>query len=89
MRPRFCLGLGNVHFSEKKLYETIGAGARKVENLVRFLHNFDPHFPNIRRVWKINRKILQKYWKYWKYGSNNAWKQRITLSFYLKWYPET
>ena len=50
MRPRFCLGLGNVHFSEKKLYETIGAGARKVENLVRFLHNFDPHFPNIRRV---------------------------------------
>ena len=27
---------------------------------------------------------MQKYWKYWKHGSNNAWKQRITLSFCLK-----
>ena len=68
----------------------VGAGARKVENLVRFLSNFDPYFPNTRRVrkrciiyWKY-WNILQKYWKYWKHGSNNAWKQRITLSFCLK-----
>ena len=30
----------------------VGVGACKVENLVRFLYNFDPYFPNIRRVRK-------------------------------------
>ena len=30
----------------------VGSLARKVENLVRFLPNFDPYFPSIRRVWK-------------------------------------
>ena len=30
----------------------VGALARKVENLYRFLSNFDPYFPNIRRVRK-------------------------------------
>ena len=29
-----------------------GAGAREVENLVRFLSNFDSYFPNIRRARK-------------------------------------
>ena len=31
-------------------HKCVGAGARKVENLVRFLSNFDPYFPNIRRA---------------------------------------
>ena len=47
------LSLGYMHFSEKKTIEnqiTGGAGARNVENLVRFLSNFDPYFPSIRRV---------------------------------------
>ena len=80
----------NIWEEEKCYHKCIGAGARKVENLVRFLSNFDPYFPNTRRVrkrciiyWKY-WNILQKYWKYWKHGSNNAWKQRITLSFCLK-----
>ena len=30
----------------------VGAGARKVENLVRILSNFDPYFPNISSVRK-------------------------------------
>ena len=34
----------------------VGAVARKVENLVRFLSNFDPYFPNTRRARK-NCKI--------------------------------
>ena len=33
-------------------HKCIGAGARKVENLVCFLSNFDPYFPNIQRVRK-------------------------------------
>ena len=33
-------------------YKCVGAGARKVENIVRFLSNFDPYFPNIRRARK-------------------------------------
>ena len=33
-------------------HKCVGAGPRKVENLVSFLSNFDPYFPNIRRVWK-------------------------------------
>ena len=35
-----------------KNHKCIGIGARKVENLVCFLSNFDRYFPNIRRVWK-------------------------------------
>ena len=31
-------------------HKCIGAGARKVENLVCFLSNFDPYFPNIWNV---------------------------------------
>ena len=37
-------------------HKCIGAEARKVENLVRFLSNFDPYFPNTRRARK-NCKI--------------------------------
>ena len=33
-------------------HKCVGAGLRKVENLVSFLSNFDPYFPNIRRVRK-------------------------------------
>ena len=69
-------------------HKCIGAGARKVENLVCFLSNFDPLYSeSTKKVQNIYWKywnILQKYWKYWKHGSNNAWKQRITLSFCLK-----
>ena len=41
------LGLGYMHHGEKKTIENqifVGAGARKVESLVRFLSNFDPLF---------------------------------------------
>ena len=37
-------------------HKCVVAGARKVENLVRFLSNFDPYFPNTRRARK-NCKI--------------------------------
>ena len=53
MRPRFFSGLGYMHFSEKKAIQNhkfVGAGAPKVENLVRFLSIFDSYFPNIRRA---------------------------------------
>ena len=69
MHQRFCLGLGNIHFSEKKTIEnhkSVGAGARKVEKLVRFLPNFDPHFPSIwraRKRYKIFIEIIRKYCK--------------------------
>ena len=33
-------------------HKCVGAGARIVENLVRFLFNFYPYFPNIWRVQK-------------------------------------
>ena len=33
-------------------HKHVSAGARKVENVVRFLSNFDPYFPSIRRVRK-------------------------------------
>ena len=62
MHQRFCLGLGNIHFSEKKTIEnhkSVAAGARKVEKLVRFLPNFDPHFPNIWRARKRYKNILK------------------------------
>ena len=69
----------------------VGAGARKVESLVRFLSNFDPLFSQysestekVQNIYWKYWNILQKYWKCWKHGSNNGWKQRITLSFCLK-----
>ena len=71
-------------------HKCVGAGARNVENLVRFCPVwplFSQYLESTKKVQNIYRKywnILQKYWKYWKHGSNNAWKQRITLSFCLK-----
>ena len=52
-------------------HKCIGAGARKVENLVCFLSNFDPLYSeSTKKVQNIYWKywnILQKYWKYWKH----------------------
>ena len=33
-------------------HKSVDAGARTVENLVPFLPNFDPHFPNTRKAQK-------------------------------------
>ena len=52
MRPRFFWVL-IICISVRKTIENhicVGAVARKVENLVRFLSNFDPYFPIIWRV---------------------------------------
>ena len=45
-------------------HKSVGAGARKVEKLLRFLPNCDPHFPNIwraRKRYKIFIEIIGKY----------------------------
>ena len=44
VHQRFCSGLGNVHFSEKKTIEkhkSVGTGACKVGKLVRFSSNIN------------------------------------------------
>ena len=67
IRPRFFLGLGYMHLTEKKAIENhkcVGAGAPKVENLVCFLPNFAQKVQDI--YWKY-WNILHKYWKYWKH----------------------
>ena len=46
-QAQFCLSLGWLHISEKKLLETatlVGAGARNIGKEVSFLPNFDPNF---------------------------------------------
>ena len=48
------LGLGYIHFSEKKLQKT-----RKVENLVRFLSNCEPYFSNIQRARKMCKMYIE------------------------------
>ena len=75
MHQRFCLGLGNMHFSENKLktivsilnyrnLKSVGAGARKVETLVRFLPNCDLSFPIFGWHIKADTKyILKEYCK--------------------------
>ena len=72
-------------------HKCVGAGAHKVEKLVRFFVQFWPLFSQYSKSTKKGQNIywkyciiLQNYWKYRKHGSNNTWKQRITLSFYLK-----
>ena len=40
-------------------HKRVGAGARKAENLVHFLSNFDPYFATIRRVRKRRKNILK------------------------------
>ena len=50
---RFCLSLGWLNISEKKIieyYNSVGAGAHKVGKIVSFWPNFDPNFPDI---WKV------------------------------------
>ena len=66
MRPRFCLGLGNMNLSEKKSHESVRAGVRKVENLVCFLPSFDPNFSSIRRAWKRYKIYIESIGKYCK-----------------------
>ena len=56
------LGLGYMHFSEKKTKENhicVASLARKVENLVRFLSSFEPYIPSIRRVRKGTKYVLK------------------------------
>ena len=51
-RARFCLSLGWLHISEKKIIEnckSVGAGAHQVGKIDSFWPNFDPNFPDI---WK-------------------------------------
>ena len=47
-------------------HKHVSAGARKVENLVRFLSNFDPYFPNIWRVLKKCKIYIENFGIYCK-----------------------
>ena len=47
-------------------HECIGAETRKVENLIRFLSNFDPYFPNIWRVLKKCKIYIENFGIYCK-----------------------
>ena len=52
-RARFCLSLGWLNISEKKiieLYNSVGAGDHKIGKVVSLWSNFDPNFPDI---WKV------------------------------------
>ena len=52
-RARFCLTVGWLNISEKKIienYSSVGAGAHKIGKVVSFWPNFDPNFPDI---WKV------------------------------------
>ena len=55
-RARFCLSLGWLNISEKKIienYNSVGAGAHKVGKAVSFWPKFDPNFPDI---WKVGNR---------------------------------
>ena len=45
--------------SVRKHHICVGVGARKVENLVRFLSNFDPYFPIFGEYEKGAKYILK------------------------------
>ena len=52
-RAPFCLSLGWLHISEKKIIEncnSVCAGAHKVGKVVNIWPKFDPNFPDI---WKV------------------------------------
>ena len=52
-RVRFCLSLGWLHISGKKIIEncsSVGVRAHKVEKVVRFWPIFDPNFTGIWRA---------------------------------------
>ena len=49
----FCLSLGWLHISEKKITEncnSVGAGAENIRRVVSFGPNFDPDFTDIWRA---------------------------------------
>ena len=52
LRVRFCLYLGWLHISEKKIENcnSVGAGAHKVGKVASFWPNFDPNFTDICRA---------------------------------------
>ena len=50
LQARFCLSLGWLKISEKKIiehYNSVAAGALKVGKVVRLWPNFDPNFSDI------------------------------------------
>ena len=52
-RARFCLSLGWLYISEKKLLEisnSVGAGAQKVGKVVSFWPNF---YSNFTDIWTV------------------------------------
>ena len=63
LRARFCLSLGWLHISEKKIIEncnSVGAGAQNMEKVVSFWPNFDPDFTDIWERKKGKLHILKK-----------------------------
>ena len=60
-------------------HKCIGAGARKVENLVCFLSNFDPYFPNIWSVRKRCRIYIESIRIYCKSTESIESMEVITL----------
>ena len=65
----------------------VGPGARKVENLVRFMSSFDLYFPSIQRVRKMCK--INIYWKYWNIESIESMEvttlECSTLPFHFAW----
>ena len=50
-QAQFCLSLGWLHTSEKKLLKTAGgAGAQNIGKVVSFWPSLDPNFTNIWRA---------------------------------------
>ena len=89
MRPRI-FGVLVICISVRKSIVNhiyVGAGARKVENLVRFLSSFDLYFPSIQRVRK--RCKINIYWKYWNIESIENMEvttlESSTLPFHFAW----
>ena len=74
------------------LLNHVGAGARKVENLVRFFPYFDSLLPNIRRAQKRYKKVQYIIGKYCKNIESIESTKVTTLEsnvFCLKEYSET
>ena len=93
MRPRFfwvlviCISVRK-NYRKPHMCWCFGSWSRKpISFFVQFWPLFSQYSESTKKVQNIYWKywnILQKYWKYWKHGSNNGWKQCITLSFCLK-----
>ena len=55
LQARFCLSLGWLHISEKKIIEnfnSVGAGDQNIRKLVSFWPNFDLNFTDFWRAYK-------------------------------------